>query len=115
MNRAYCSGVKVCAGEGCDYISTKQKINRCKTHCNMALQPSGPCCYHIVYIHPKELNGDGRCWFVTMNTGTGSTMQNHDLPSERKIAPRVLADISNAVSQNPSITPKELQKGIEMP
>jgi len=43
MNRAYCSGVKVCAGEGCDYtVSTKQKTNRCKTHRNMALQPSGP-------------------------------------------------------------------------
>ena len=42
-------------------------------------------------------------------------MHNHDLPSEWKIAPRILADISNAVSQNPSITPKELQKGIGIP
>ena len=74
MNRAYCSEVKVCAGEGCNYtVSTKQKINKCKTHRNMALQPSGPCCCHIVYIYPKELDGDGRRWFVAMNTGTGST------------------------------------------
>ena len=27
-NRPYCSGVKMCAGEGCDYtVTTKQKIN----------------------------------------------------------------------------------------
>jgi len=42
----------------------------------------------------------------------GSTMHNHELPSEWKINPRLLADISNAVSQ---ITPKELQKGIGIP
>jgi len=57
----------------------------------------------IIYIYQKELDGeldgDGRRWFVAMNTGT-STMHNHALSSEWKINPRVLADISNAVSQN---------------
>ena len=50
-----------------------------------------------------------------MNTGTGNLMHNHAPPSEWKISPRVLADISNAVSQNLSLTPKELQKGVGMP
>jgi len=115
MNRSYCSGIKTCAGEGCDYtVSTKQKINRCEEHPAMALQPSGPCCCHIVYIYPKELNRDSRRWFVAMNTGTGNLMHNHAPPSEWKISPRVLADISNAVSHNLSVTPKELQKGVGM-
>ena len=53
-NRSYCSGVKICAGEGCDYtVSMKQKINRCKEHPSMALQPTGPCSCHIVYTYPK--------------------------------------------------------------
>jgi len=38
MNRSYCSGVKICAGEGCNYtVSTKQKINRYEEHPTMAL------------------------------------------------------------------------------
>ena len=81
----------------------------------MALQPSGSCCCHIVYIYPKQLDGDGRRWFVAMNTGTSNTMHNHAAPSVWKISPRVLADISNAVSHNLSVTPKELQKGVGMP
>ena len=114
-NRSYCSGVKVCAGEGCDYtVSTKQKINRCKEHPSMALQPTGPCPCHIVYIYPKELQSDDRRWFIAMNTGSGNSMHNHSAPSEWKVCPRVLSDISNAVSRNISVTPKELQKGVGM-
>ena len=41
-------------------------------------------------------------------------MHNHPPPSEWKISPRVLNDISNAVSRNSHITPKEVQKGLEM-
>ena len=41
-------------------------------------------------------------------------MHNHPPPSEWKISPRVLDDISNAVSRNSYITPKEIQKGLGM-
>jgi len=50
-----------------------------------------------------------------MNTETGNRMHNHAPPTEWKISPRVLADISNAVSHNLSLTPKELQMGVGMP
>ena len=79
----------------------------------MALQPSGPCSCHIVYVYPKEPENDGRRWFVALNTGSGSTIHNHSPPSEWKLCPRVLADISNAVSRNISVIPK-LQKGVGM-
>ena len=47
-NRSYCSGVKVCAHEGCAYtVSTKQKISRCKEHPSMGLRVTGPCSRHI--------------------------------------------------------------------
>ena len=35
-------------------------------------------------------------------------------PSEWKISPRILCDISNVVSKNTTLTPKDLQKGIGM-
>ena len=49
-----------------------------------------------------------------MNTGSGSSMHNHSPPSEWKVCPRVLLDISNAVSRSILVTPKELQKGVGM-
>ena len=60
-NRSYCAGVKVCAGEGCDYtVSNKQRINRCKDHPKMALSSTGSCGCHLAYIYPKEPEKDGR-------------------------------------------------------
>ena len=49
-----------------------------------------------------------------MNTGSGSSMHNHSPPSQWKVSPIVLMDISNAVSHSISATPKELQKGVGM-
>ena len=114
-NRSYCSGVKVCAHEGCTYtVSTKQKINRCKEHPSMGLCVTGPCSCHIAYIYPKDIENDGRRWFIALNTGSGSSIHNHPSPSEWRVSPKVLSDISNAVSRNTSISPKELQKGVGM-
>ena len=99
MNRSYCSGVKVCAHEGCTYtVSTKQKINRCKEHPSMGFRVTGPCSCHIAYIYPKDVEHDGRHWFVALNTGSGSSIHNHPLLSEWRMSPKVLSDISNAVS-----------------
>ena len=114
-NRSYCSGVKVCAHEGCTYtVSTQQKINRCKEHPSMGLRVTGPCSCHVAYIYPKDIDNDGRRWFVALNTGSGSSIHNHPAPSEWRVPPKVLCDISNAVSRNTSISPKELQKGVGM-
>ena len=114
-NRSYCSGVKVYANEGCNYtVSTKQKINRCKEHHSKGLHATGPCSCHIAYIYPKNAKCDGRRWFIALNTDNGSSIHNHSLPSEWKVCPKVLTDISNAVTQNTSISPKELQKGVGM-
>ena len=114
-NRSYCSGIKVCAHEGCTYtVSTQQKINQCKEHPSMGLRVTGPCSCHIAYIYPKDIDNDGRRWFVALNTGSGSSIHNHPAPSEWRVPPKVLCDISNAVSRNTSISPKELQKGVGM-
>jgi len=62
VNRSYCSGVKVCGAENCQYaVSTKQRLNRCDQHCdNMALVPTGPCSCHLAYVYPKDAANDGR-------------------------------------------------------
>lgn len=61
MNRSYCSGVKMCGGEGCTYtVSTKQRVNRCEEHKKMALVPSGCCNCHLVYVYPLDSKTDGR-------------------------------------------------------
>lgn len=78
----------------------------------MGLRVTGSCSCHIAYIYPKDIE-DGRCWFVAINTDSSGGIHNHP-PSEWKIVPKVLSDISNAVSRNPSISPKELQKGVGM-
>jgi len=65
------------------------------------LIPLGPYCCHIVYIYPKELDGDGRRWFVAMNTGTGSTMHNHALPSDGDSAYQFTRGKRYAVFQSP--------------
>jgi len=115
LNRSYCSGVKMCAHEGCTYtVSTKQKINRCTDHESMGLRVTGPCSCHIAYIYPKDAEKDNRRWFVALNSGSSNGIHNHPSPSEWKVLPKVLSDISNAVSRNTSISPKELQKGFGM-
>ena len=59
-NRSYCTGVKICAGDGCTYtVTTKQRINRCKEHTKMSLVPSGTCSCHIAYVYPRNYQEDG--------------------------------------------------------
>lgn len=67
VNKSYCSGVKVCGGENCQYtVSTKQCLNRCAKHSDMALVPTGPCTCDLAYIYPKNATKDGRRWFVAL-------------------------------------------------
>ena len=67
VNKSYFSGVKVCGGENCQYaVSTKQCLNRCAKHSDMALVPTGPCTCHLAYIYPKNATKDGRRWFVAL-------------------------------------------------
>ena len=115
VNRSYCSGVKMCAGNQCTYtVSNKQKINRCKDHPTSSLVSSGPCCCHMVYIYPEDPQADGRRWFMVLNSLNNSQIHNHLPPSEWKISPKVLNDISNVVTRNSQLTPKEIQKGLGM-
>lgn len=68
VNRSYCSGVKVCGGENCQYtVSTKQRLNRCAERGDMALVPTGPCTCHLAYVYPKNATEDGRHWFVVLS------------------------------------------------
>lgn len=114
-NRSYCAGVKVCGGKKCSYaVSNKQKINQCTEHPKLALLPIGPCPCHLVYVYPKDASNDGRHWFIALNTETSGKMHYHMAPSEWKISPKVLSDISNVASKNTTLTPKDVQKGIEM-
>lgn len=80
----------------------------------MGLRVTGPCSCHIAYIYPKNVEHDARCWFIALNTGSGSSIHNQLSPSKWRVSPKVLSDISNAVSRNTSISPKELQKGVGM-
>ena len=116
-NRSYCSGVKVCAGEQCTYsVSTKQRVNRCpeRGHEKMALLPTGPCTCYITYVYPENAQEDGRRWFVAINAEKKDEIHNHPLPSEWKILPKVLEDITLMAQNNSRITPKELQNGVGM-
>jgi len=115
VNRSYCSGVKVCGGEGCTYtVSTKQRINRCREHTIMALIPSGPCNCHLAYVYPLDYKNDRRQWIIALNTEGKGKLHNHAVPAEWKIPPNVLKDICNTAMKNASITPKEIQKGMGM-
>lgn len=116
-HRSYCAGVKVCVGDDCNYtVTNKQRINRCKfkDHDKLALSYTGPCGCHLVYLYPKQPKTDGRRWFIALNTDDSAEMHNHPPPSEWKISPKVNADITNAVSKNTQLTPKEIQKGVGM-
>ena len=106
INCSYCSGVKVCGGEGCTYtVSTKQRVNRCTEHTTMALIPSGPCNCHLVYVYPPDDKNDGRRWVIALNGEGKGKLHNHPAPAEWKIPPNVLEDISNTALKNASITP----------
>ena len=81
-DRSYCSGVKVCAGERCTYsVSTKQRVNHCTEHNSMALIPSGPCTCYITY--PRNVQDDRNL------CGKILRKDNHPLPPEWKISPKV--------------------------
>ena len=114
-NRCYCSGVKICAGEGCTYtVSTKQRVNRCPEHKNAALLSTGLCSCYIAYVYPENPIEDGRRWFVILNAEQTGPIHNHSSPPEWKIPPNVLRDITNVAQKNMRITPKEVQNGVGM-
>ena len=97
MNRSYCSGVKICVGDGCNYaVSTKQRINRCscKGHDKMELIPSGPCNCHLAYLYPLDEKNDGHRWIVALSAEKRGKLHNHPAPAEWKIPPNVLQDIT---------------------
>ena len=115
VNRSYCSGVKVCVGDNCQYaISTKQCLNRCAEHSDMALVPTGPCTCHLAYIYPKNATEDGRRWFVALSHEKKENFHNHPLPSEWKIPPHLLQEIQQTAMKNIHISPKDIQKGVGM-
>ena len=115
VNRSYCSGVKICGGDGCNYtVSTKQRINRCSKHDKMGLIPSGPCNSHLVYLYPLNEKKDGCRWFMALNAEKKGNLHNHPVPAEWKIPPNILEDITNAAVRNIHIGPKDVQKGAGM-
>ena len=116
VNRSYCSGVKVCGGgENRQYaVSTKQRLNRCAEHGDMALVPTGPCTCHLAYVYPKNATEDGRRWFVALSNEKKGSFHNHPLPSEWKIPPHLLKDIQQTAMKNVHIAPKDIQKGVGM-
>ena len=79
----------------------------------MALVSSGPCSCYIAYIYPNNTS-DGRRWFVAINAENRVPLHNHLPPSEWKIAPNVLRDITKAAQRSTNITPKEVQNGAGM-
>ena len=115
VNRSYCSGVKVCGGEGCSYtVSTKQRVNRCSEHKAMGLILSGPCNCHLAYVYPSDELHDGRRWVIALNAANKGNLHNHNPPAEWRILPNVIKDISNTASLNSHLAPKEIQKGSGM-
>ena len=111
-NRSYCSGVKKCGMESCQYVvSTKQKVNRCEDYRTMALISSGPCSCYVVYLCPLNPTEDRRRWFVVFNAEKNEYIHNHPPPSEWKISPAVLQDITNLAKRDMRVTPKDMQKG----
>lgn len=51
---------------------------------------------------------------MVLNANKTDAMHNHLPPSERRILPNVLCDITQTAQRNVSITPKELQKWVGM-
>ena len=112
MNRSYCTGVKVCGGSNCTYtVTTKQKVNQYKEHSKMALVPTGTCSCHLAYVYPKNFKEDGRRWFVALSCEKSQKIHNHSPPSEWKILPHVIQDITQAISRNIHASPKDIQNG----
>lgn len=115
VNRSYCSGVKVCGGEGCRYtVSTKQRANRCSEHQAMSLILSGPCNCHLAHVYPSDESHDGRRWVMALNAGNKEHLHNHDPPAEWRILPNVVKDMCHTVTLNSHLAPKEIQKGSGM-
>jgi len=69
--------------------------------------------FHFVYVYPEHTEGDGRPWLIAIRTESSGKMHNHMIPSEWKISPKVLSYISNVVSKNTTLAPKDLQKGLQ--
>ena len=63
-------------------------------------------------MYTKHIDNDGRRWLIALNTKTSGKMHNYMAPFAWKISPKVLSNISNIVSNNTTLTPKDLQKGI---
>jgi len=57
------------------------------------------------------MNEDGHRWFVALSCEKGQSIHNHSPPSEWKILPHVLQDITQALCCNIHVTPKEIQNG----
>ena len=75
----------------------------------MALVPTGACSCHLAYVYPKNMNEDGHRWFVALSCEKSQTIHNHLSPSEWKILPHVLQDITQAVHCNIHVILKDIQ------
>ena len=59
----------------------------------------------------QNINEDGRRWLVAFSCEKSQKIHNHLPPSEWKILPHVLQDITQAVHCNIHVTPKDIQNG----
>jgi len=60
---------------------------------SMGLCAIGPYMCHVAYIYPKNVEQDGRRWFIALNSGSSDGIHNHPPPSKWKVLPKVLSDI----------------------
>ena len=90
---------KICGKDNCTY--TKQKSTDAQsTYSIMALAPTGGCNCHLT----KNTNELGCAWFCCITLS--QNIHNHSPPSEWKILPHVLQDITQAVRHNVLVTQK---------
>lgn len=110
---APCGGVKCCAIEDCSYSISTREHRPCPEHPETSLVSSGECPVEYVYVWPV-CSDDKRRWIsgiVRRNDMEASNLHNHPLHGPNKVPAKVVHDIQQALTLDPTLKTHDIITG----
>ena len=110
-----CGGVKLCErySDGCTHVLSIRESTKCPNHPDEKLIHSEECAVEFTYLWP-ECPDDKRHWMtgiIRTSDIPDANLHNHPIHNASKIPSKVVNDIRDAISANPTLKTGDLLLG----